>query len=370
MARTIRVAAIQVRRRTISYKVGTADEALKQVRANLDELTALAKRAAQEGCHIIAFPEDTLGVLEWEAAHWDAAPRLLRPAEQEMLARFGEVAATHGMSLICCNDCVEDGRVYNTAILLGRDGQEVGRYRKVHLPLAEQSRARGMHFPVFAAPGIGAIGMCICYDMMFPETTRALALAGADIVFHLTMGGASMAGEDASLAAFRTRAAENFIYVVVAFRVGGSMVISPKGEILADGGQEPDAIVAADIDPAGGREAGDALGGITSDFRARLFRERVPSAYGILMSERPPILEKLKGVPVPSPEEAAALFAEGLTTGADAFYEAERWLAEGRVGEARRRFEELAEHFGTLWIGRVSRERLKRIQEDQRHVGG
>lgn len=361
MAQTVRVAAIQAKRRTISYKVGTAAEALKQVRANLDELTTLARRAAERGCHIIAFPEDTLGTLEWEAAHWEEVAQLLRPAEQEMLARFGDVAAKHGVHLICCNDCVKGGKVYNTAILLGRDGREIGRYHKVQLPLAEQSRGRGTHFPVFEAPGLGTVGMCICYDMVFPETTRALALAGADIVFHLTMGGAAMAGPEASLAAFRTRAAENFIYVVVAFRGGSSLVISPKGEILADGGQEPDAIVTADIDPTGGRDAGDALGGITPDFRARLFRERVPSAYGILMQERPPILEKTKDVPVPSPEVAAALCAEGLTTGADAFYEAERWLAEGRVQEARRRFEELAEHFGTLWIGRAARERLTKV---------
>lgn len=367
MAQAIRVAAIQARRRMVPYKLATAAEALSQVRANLDELAALAERAAAKGCRIIAFPEDTMGTLEWEAAHWDAAPDLLRPAEQAMLACFGEVAAKHGMSLICCNDCVEGGRTFNTAILLGRDGREIGRYRKVHLPLAEQSRARGLGFPVFAAPGIGPIGMCICYDMVFPETTRALALAGADVVFHLTMGGASMAGAEASLAAFKTRAADNFLYLVVAFRGGGSLIISPRGDILADGGQEPDAIVVADIDPTAGREAGDALGGLTSDFRARLFRERVPAAYGPLMAEHPPILERLRDVPVPSPEAAAALCAEGLTTGADAFYEADRCLAEGRIEDARRRFEELAEHFGTLWIGRVSRERLERIQQDQSH---
>jgi predicted amidohydrolase len=357
----VRVAAIQAKQRTISYKAGPAEEALKRVQANLDELTALAERAGERGCHVIAFPEDTLGTLEWEAGHEEEMAELLRPAEQEMLARFGAVAAKHRMYLICCNDCVAEGRVYNTAILLGRDGREIGRYHKVQLPIMEQARARGTHFPVFAAPGVGTLGMCICYDMVFPETTRALALAGADIVFHSTLGGASLAGAEASLAAFRTRAAENFIYVVVAFRGGGSLVISPQGETLADGGREPDAIVAADIDPAGGREAGDALGGLTSDFRARLFRERVPSAYGVLMEERPPILDQLKDIPVPSPEEAAARFAEGLTTGADAFYEAERWLAEGRVEEAKRRWEELSEHFGTLWIGRAARDRLQRL---------
>jgi len=362
MAGLVKVAAIQNKRRTIPYKVATIEEALERVQGNLDELTALAQRAAEMGCHIIAFPEDTLGTLEWEAGHWDESAQFLAAAEEQMLARFGEIAASRGVYIICCNDCVEDGLVYNTAILLGRDGREIGRYHKVNLPLSEKARTPGTHFPVFEAPGIGTIGMCICYDMVFPETTRALALAGADIVFHLTMGGASMAGSDASLAAFRTRAADNFIYVVVAFRGGGSLIVNPKGEILANGGREPDAIVTAEIDINSGRDAGDALGGITSDFRARLFRERVPGAYGILMDEHPPILDKLRDIPVPSPEEAAALFAEGLTTGEDAFSEAEKLRSEGKIEEARRRFEELSQHFGTTWIGRSSRDRLEKLK--------
>ncbi|MFH1568806.1 MAG: hypothetical protein ABIL09_12485, partial [Gemmatimonadota bacterium] len=123
-------------------------------------------------------------------------------------------------------------------------------------------------------------------------------------------------------------------------------------------GGGPDSIVAVDIDPAGGREAGDALGGTTADFRARLFRERNPEAYGILTDPRPPALDRLAHVPLPAAEAAARCFAEGLTTGADAFYEAEEWARQGRIEAARRRFTELSERFGTTWIGRVSRQRL------------
>ena len=62
------------------------------------------------------------------------------------------------------------------------------------------------------------------------------------------MGGASYGDGDASLAAFRTRAADNFIYLVVAFRGGGSMIIGPKGQILAQAEDGDDCIVAADVD--------------------------------------------------------------------------------------------------------------------------
>lgn len=368
MAQTVRVGAIQTQRRAISYKASTVEDALKEVRANLDELIALAERAAGMGCDIVAFPEDTLGTLEWEAGHWDEVTDFLRAAEQEMLTYFGEVATRHGMYIICCNDCVEKDRVYNTAVLLGRDGREMGRYHKVQLPLTEQARARGTHFPVFEAPDIGTIGMCICYDMMFPETTRALALAGAEIVFHLTMGGASLVSSDASLAAFKTRAAENYLYVVVAFRNGGSLIINPKGEIPCRRRSRTRRHRLGRYRPLGGPGSRGRPRGITSDFRARLFRERVPSAYGILLDEHPPILEKLKHISVLSTEQAAALCAEGLTIGADAFYEAEHWLAEGKVGQAKRRFEELAEHFGPSGLEELHGIGLKPSRSSRAHV--
>jgi predicted amidohydrolase len=358
VSNTIRVAAIQTKSRCISYKVGGPAAALDAVRGNLDDLCALAEQAADMACDIAAFPEDTLGTLEWESGHWDVAGDLLLPAEEEMLSRLGDVAARREMAIVCCNDCADGADIYNTAILIGKDGREAGRYLKVQLPIGEQARARGNSFPVFEVDGIGSVGMCICYDMVFPETTRALALGGADIVFHLTMGGASMAKGDASLAAFRTRAADNFLYLVVAFRGGGSLIIDPQGEVIADGAREPDAIVTADIDLSEGREAGDALGGTVSDFRARLFGERVPSAYGILTEASPPGVARLSDVDVPTGEAAAALSAEGMTTGADAFYAADRLRADGKTAEAQRAFQLLADHFGTLWIGRVARERL------------
>ena len=151
-----------------------------------------------------------------------------------MLDRLGKAAADHRMYLVVCNDAIEpDGRAYNTAFLLGRDGKEIGRYHKVNLPLAEQSRARGRRFPVFPTPDLGTVGMLICYDMVFPEATRCLAPGGADVVFHPTLGGAAFGDDDISLAAFRTRAVDNFVYLVVAMRGQGSMIISPQGKVIA-----------------------------------------------------------------------------------------------------------------------------------------
>ena len=360
MSNHVRVTAIQARNRTIPY-TRTGTEALSQIRSTIAILTGLAEAAADEGARIVALPEDTLGTFEWEAGHPQELESFLMEAEKLMLDRFAEVAARRRVSVICCNDCAHEGRIRNTAILIGPDGAEIGRYVKVHPALAERTREPGTGFPVYEVPEVGSVGMCICYDMMMPETTRALALNGADIVFDLTMGGASLASGSASLAAFRTRAADNYLYIVVAFRSGGSLIISPRGEILAEGGNEPDALVSATIDPTTDREAGDALTGLTSDFRARLFRERNPAAYGVLTDPNPPAMERLKDVPVPTIEEAAALMARALTTGADEFAQAEKLAGAGDLTGARDRFTQLAGIFGTTWIGRRSQERLQEL---------
>src|SRR5256885_966664 len=95
-----------------------------------------------------------------------------------------------------------------------------------------------------------------------------LALGGADIIFVPTMGGAVTTGdEEMNRAAFRTRAVDNFVYLVVAERGGGSMIISPQGKVLADGRTGDIAI--AEIDPLGGREGGDTHN-VQRDMRARL----------------------------------------------------------------------------------------------------
>ena len=85
------------------------------------------------------------------------------------------------------------------------------------------SGSRRLHaVRVYETPDLGCVGLLICYEMVFPEAPRCLALGGADIIFHLTLGGAAIGDGDISRAAFRTRAVENFIYLVVSQRGSGS----------------------------------------------------------------------------------------------------------------------------------------------------
>jgi predicted amidohydrolase len=337
------------------------DEALKAIEGNVREILALVDAAADAGCIAVAFPEDTLGMTGLEAYHFDDQKPVVDPAVRMLFEAVGGKAAERSIYVIVCTDVFYDNDCCNTAVLFGRDGSQIGRYHKVNLPIGEQTRKRGDAFPVFQTEELGGVGMCICYDMVFPETTRALALGGADVVFHLTMGGAACPGGTASDAAFITRAADNELYLVVSWR-GNSRIISPAGEVLAQG-DTGGGLTVAEFDPFSGREFGDATGGTFPDHRARLFRERVPQAYAILTEPNPPVLAKFKDTPLPEVQDVARLAAEVLTTGEERFSAAGQLVNEGKTEEAIREYEAMSERFGTTWIGRAARKRLVELRD-------
>jgi predicted amidohydrolase len=358
--RTMRVCAAQPAARLIDWRRKPA-EALAEADRSLGELEKIVHRAGKAGCDVLAFPEDTLGLLHWEMGNNAVLREVLPKAVPRMLERLGRTAAAYDMYVVCSSDTAEqDGTFRNTAFFLGRDGKEIGRYYKVNLPIHESGRKRGSTFPVFETPDLGGVGMLICYDMVMPEATRILALAGADIVFVPTLGGAAFGDADMSRAAFRTRAVDNFVYLIIAKRGGGAMIISPRGQVLAEG-KGPDDVAMADIDPFGGRQAGDALNSQT-DMRARLFRERNPAAYGLLVDPEPPVLKQLP--PSISVEEAVRIGAKTLTVGNERFAEAEALVKAGRKDEAARAFQKLIAEFPRTWVDRSARAALAKLQAD------
>jgi predicted amidohydrolase len=357
----IRIGTVQVARRIVDHRLPPA-EALAQVERHLDELEGVVHRAGKAGCDAFCLPEDTLGIWNWEAANKQARPELLPRAVPRMLERLGSAAGAHRMYLVCCSDTIEpDGAATNTAFFLGRDGKEIGRYQKVNHPIHDLDKKRGENFPVFETPELGGVGMLICYDMVFPEAARCLALGGADIIFNPTLGGgAAIGGAEISRAAYRTRAVENFVYIVVAERGAGAMILSPKGEVLVEA-EGADGFAIADIDPFGGREGGDAMNW-QRDMRARLFRERTPAAFGILSDPEPPALRKLPETI--SVDEAVRIAGKTLSTGDARFQEAEALQKAGKIPEAIRAFEQLCAEFPQTWVDRQSRRRLAALREE------
>ena len=168
------------------------------------------------------------------------------------------------------------------------------------------------------------------------------------------MGGAAIGDDDIGVQALRVRAAENHVYLVVAHRGSGAMIISPQGKIIARA-EGADGLAIADIDPRGGREGGDSFNR-QKDMRARLFRERNPEAFRILTDPNPPVLAK---VPIDiTREEAGRIFARMLTVGEEEFKQAAALARAGKTKEAIAAFEKLRTEYRGSWIDRVARERL------------
>lgn len=144
-----------------------------------------------------------------------------------------------------------DGRVYNTAPVIDPQGQVVARYRKM-FPFYpyEQGVTPGAEFVVFDVPGIARVGVSICYDMWFPETTRTLAWLGAEVIIHPTM--TNTIDRDVELSIARSSAAINqcwFVDINVTgdLGYGRSGLYGPGGEIVHEAGSGRE-IIAAELD--------------------------------------------------------------------------------------------------------------------------
>ena len=337
---------------------------MTKVDQSIAALVGLIHKAADSGCDIALLPEDCLCTTAWESGNPDRADELLRPAVTRMLERLGNAAADGGMYLICSNDRVDaDGGIRNTAFFLDRNGGRVGHYDKVCFPVQEFLKTPGDGFPVFDTPDLGTVGILICYDMVFPEPARCLALEGADIIFNPTVGGAAFGGAEISRAAFRTRAAENFTYLAVSWGGWGadvgSMIISPKGEVIAES-LEAGEIAISDIDPKGGRENAD-WSNEQSDMRARLFRERRPETFSVLVEPSPPAINRLPEIDPAPPEEIARMVRLATTVGHLEYERAEQLLKECKNSLAKDAFRKLIDDYPNTWFDRTARERLAQI---------
>jgi predicted amidohydrolase len=160
---------------------------------------------------------------------------------------------------------LEDGRVFNTSFVFDHLGAQIARHRKVHLfDIDVVGGQRFFESETFSAGSVvtvfqsrfGFIGLCICFDMRFPELVRLMALKGAQVIivpgaFNMTTGPAHWE------LMFRQRAVDNQLFTIgVApardehagyVSYGNSIVCSPWGEVLHRAGAE-EALVIAELD--------------------------------------------------------------------------------------------------------------------------
>lgn len=164
------------------------------------------------------------------------AQELAEPIPGPSTRRLGEAARAAHCWVIAGLTELRDGLLFNTAVLLNREGELAGVYRKVHLPREEWKKgiAPGAEYPVFTTD-FGTIGIFICYDWFFPEATGILAREGAEVIFAPTWGN-TLPDHDGIAdgeSVFRVRARDNGVYLVPSVYDGNSMVIDPLGRILA-----------------------------------------------------------------------------------------------------------------------------------------
>ena len=138
----------------------------------------------------------------------------------------------------------KNNRVYDTSFVINHLGKVISTYRKIHLydALGFKESNKMIAGSKIAKPvdtSIGKIGMMICYDLRFPEMSRALALAGSEVLIAPSAWVKGPMKEEHWITINKTRAIENGCYVIAPAQVGNiycgrSLVVDPYGKVLLD----------------------------------------------------------------------------------------------------------------------------------------
>jgi predicted amidohydrolase len=151
----------------------------------------------------------------------------------------------------------EGKHLYNSSVLVDGKGV-IGVYRKIHLFRDEKAifKSGNTGFPVFTVGDV-KVGLLVCFDWIFPEAARTLALKGADMILH----SANLVLPHYQKAAI-TRAIENRIFIILANRTGiedrfgvknvftgESEIVNPEGRIILKADKDEEGLFSVDIDP-------------------------------------------------------------------------------------------------------------------------
>lgn len=238
---------------------------LPNLEKNLVQAEELIDLAVRQGAELIGLPEN-FSFLGDEEAKLAQAETIARESEKflKTMAQRFQVSILGGGFPVP----VGDGKVYNTALLIGPDGAELARYEKAHLfdvNLPDGNTYResssvlaGLRMPpVYPFKELGNIGLSVCYDVRFPELYRHLAQMGAEILF-VPAAFTAYTGKDHWQVLLQARAIENTCYVIAPAQTGRhnamrqshghAMILDPWGVVLADAGDQP-GVAIAPIEP-------------------------------------------------------------------------------------------------------------------------
>ena len=240
-------------RPTTAVAVGQFAPGSDQVE-NLRQMASLAAEAVDRGAALVVFPEySSFFEMQLGPASVAAAEALDGP----FVTAVGELARQLGIHIVA--GMLESGRAEdrasNTLVAVAPSGDIVAVYRKLHLydafgQLESEHIIAGEIEPpqTFVLDGL-TVGMQTCYDIRFPEVTRRLADAGADVVLVPAEWVRGPLKEYHWRTLLIARAIENTVYVLAAdhappIGVGNSMIVDPMGVELATIGETTDVAVA------------------------------------------------------------------------------------------------------------------------------
>lgn len=256
--------------------------ATDDVAGNIEATSRLIREARAAGADLISTPENT-GIMaaRGEETRAAAKPEAEHPALLAYRALAAELKCWLHIGSIGC-EVPGETRIANRGFMIRPDGSIAASYDKIHmfdvdLPSGESYRESRRFRPGNAACLVdlpwGRLGMTICYDMRFPYLYRALAHAGAELL-AMPSAFTKPTGQAHWHVLLRARAIENGAFVFAAAQCGThpgnrktyghSLIVSPWGEVLADGGEEP-GFVMAEIDMAKVAEARRQIPSLTHD---------------------------------------------------------------------------------------------------------
>lgn len=264
----------------------------------VDHLCGLLKQVGEAGVDLVLLPECTIPIGGPYGPGRNNLAAACEPSEAYWLEKTAPIAQRYGMIIASCYYRQEGADLYNDGVLMDEQGEVVGIYHKVHLPcdveheVTEAGLFRaGDSYPVFET-SVGKVGFQICYDIDFPEGCRCLALNGADIILHPTVGYNFPDEEEVvAEARLRTRATDSSVTLVYSNfgpTVGRSAIYTPKGNQIACCGRGADVFVFADLDLQAPRMQN--WGSWQHDHRIALVCKRRPDTYGPLVDHNPPLI--------------------------------------------------------------------------------
>ena len=225
-------------------------------KANIQKIEEITIKAKEQGADLVIFPELFLTGYVVRDQLYELAETIPGVSTQ----KIEQIAKDTGRHIIFGMPELSEktkATIFNTAVFVGPEGL-IGKYRKMYLPTHSVFEEKRHFRPGYQAAAfdtaIGKIGLCICYDIFFPEVTRLTRLHGAQLIVCISASPAVRRGYFEILTA--ARALENTAFLAYVNLVGvedglqfwgGSRLIGPTGDIIAKAKYDEEDFVICDV---------------------------------------------------------------------------------------------------------------------------